>query len=317
MDIDIMVVLTSLIGLFSIMGIGVLSVKAKIIPSTITQNLSAILLKIALPCTVFASVATKEYDPAFVNDSLITIGLGFVILAGEAALALFLAKTVLRVQEGGQGVFAMVCTFCNNGFIGYPIIQSLFGTDGLALAVMYGLVINVMTYSMGIWLICRDKKTDGSGKKQKMGLRVVVFNNINIALVIGMIFYLGRIPVPNMLMLPVNHFANMTTPLSMFTTGAIMASSSIGSLLKDKDVYKAALMRLFLYPFLILSCLKLLPFVHQMVYYVISVTMMMPSPAIGTILADLHGGNKDLASKIVLFSSVCCVVTIPLMIMLL
>ncbi len=118
-------------------------------------------------------------------------------------------------------------------------------------------------------------------------------------------------------MLPVSHFANMTTPLSMFTTGAIMASSSIGSLLKDKDVYKASIVRLIVYPVLILTVLKHLPFVHQLVYYVVAVTMMMPAPAIGTILSDLYHGNRDLASKIVLFSSTCCVVTIPLLTMLL
>lgn len=317
MEVDIIVVFTSLLGLFSIMGVGALAVKTKIIPSTITQNLSSILLKITLPCTVFYSLVSKEYDPAFLKDSLVSMALCFVILILEAVLALFLASKVLHVQEGGRGVWAMACTFCNNGFIGYPIIQSLFGTDGLALAVMYGLVINVMTYSMGIWLVCRDAKSDGEKKKQKTGLRTMLFNNVNIGLLIGVIFYFGRIPVPDIVMVPVTHFGNMTTPLSMFTTGAIMASSTIGDLLKDKDVYKAAFVRLFFYPFLILSCLKMLPFVSQMVYYVVAVTMMMPSPAIATILSDMYGGNRDLAAKIVLFSSMLCMVTIPLMTMLL
>lgn len=317
LEIDIMVVFTSLIGLFLIMGTGVLAVKVKIIPATITQNLSTILLKITLPCTVIVSLVTKEYDPAFLEDSMVAVGLGFAILALEAVVALFLAKRVLHVREGGQGVWAMACTFCNNGFIGYPIIQSLFGTDGLALAVMYGLVINLMTYSLGIWLVCMDRKAGAPGEKQRIGLRTMVFNNVNIALVIGLVFYFGRINVPDIVMIPINHFANMTTPLSMFTTGAIMASSSIGNLMKDKDVYKAALVRLILYPILIMTCLKHLSFVHQLVYYVVAVTMMMPSPAIATILSDLHHGNRDLAAKIVLFSSTCCVVTIPLLIMLL
>lgn len=317
LEIDIIVVFTSLLGLFSIMGVGALAVKTKIIPATITQNLSAILLKITLPCTVIYSLVSKEYDPTFLNDSLVSMALCFTILIVEAVLALFLAKYVLHVREDGRGVWAMACTFCNNGFIGYPIIQSLFGTDGLALAVMYGLVINLLTYSLGIWLVCRDAKDDGTKEKQKTGLRTMVFNNVNIGLLIGVILYFGRIQLPNIIMVPITHFGNMTTPLSMFTTGAIMASSSIGTLLKDKDVYKAGFVRLILYPFLILTCLKHLPFVNQMVYYVVAVTMMMPSPAIATILSDMYDGNRDLAAKIVLFTSVLCMVTIPLLTMLL
>ncbi|MDO4491041.1 MAG: AEC family transporter [Lachnospiraceae bacterium] len=313
MNVDIAVVFSSLLGLFAIMGVGALAVKTKIIPSTITQNLSSILLKITLPCTVFYSLVSKEYDPTFLSDSLISMGLCFVILALEAVVALVLAKYVLHVREGGQGVWAMACTFCNNGFIGYPIIQSLFGTDGLALAVMYGLVINVMTYSLGIWLVCKDRKQEEAGEKQKTGLRTMLFNNINIGLLIGVIFYFGQIPVPEFVMVPITHFGNMTTPLSMFTTGAIMASSTIGTMLKDKDVYKAGLVRLVLFPILILTCLKHLPFVQPLVYMVIAVTMMMPSPAIATILSDMYHGNRDLAARIVLFSSLCCMITIPLL----
>lgn len=317
MEVNIAVVFTSLLGLFSIMGVGALAVKTKIIPPGITQNLSAILIKVTLPCTVFYSLVSKEYDPAFLNESLTAIGLGFAILFTEAAVSLLLANYVLHVQEGGRGVWAMACTFCNNGFIGYPIVQSLFGTDGLALAVMYGLVVNVLTYSLGIWMVCRDAKPDASGEKPKTGLRTMLFNNVNIGLLIGVIFYFGQIPVPRVVLVPITHFANMTTPLSMFTTGAIMASSSIGSLVKDKDVYKSALCRLILFPILILCCLRSLSFVSRMVYYVIAVTMMMPSPAIATILSDMYHGNRDLAAKIVLFSSMGCMITIPLLTMLL
>lgn len=318
MEVDFLVVFTSLVGLFLIMGVGFLSVKTNVIPGTITQNLSNILLKVSLPATVFYSVVSKEYDPAFFKEGLTAMGLCLVIYLAEAGVALILAKYVFHVQKGGQGVWAMTCTFCNNAFIGYPIIQALLGTDALALAAMYGLTINVLTYSLGIWLIAKDSRGEGKekGKAEKIGARTILFNNLNIALIIGLIFFFGRIPVPNFIMVPVTHFGNMTTPLSMFTTGAIMASSTIGNMFKDKDVYFAALVRLLLFPVLIITALKMTPVAHSLVYYMVCVTMMMPSPAVSTILCDLYGGNRNLASKVVLFSSIVCLVTIPLMTML-
>ncbi len=317
MGVDIAVVFTSLMGLFLIMGVGVVAVKTGILPGNATSYLSSILLKVTLPCTVFYSLVSKEYDPSFLGDSLITIGLGCVILLAEAVLSVILAKYIFRVQDGGKGVWSMACTFCNNGFIGYPVILSLFGTDGLALAVMYGLVVNVLTYSLGIWLVTRDSKEAAKAEKQKTGLRTMLFNNVNIGLFLGVIFYFGRIPVPEIAMVPIEHFSNMTTPLSLFATGAIMASSSIGNLFQDKDVYSAALIRLIVFPLLIMNGLKLLHLSNPLVYQVIAVTMMMPSPAIATILSDMYHGNRDLAAKIVLFSSVTCMISIPLLTMLL
>lgn len=312
MSVDISVVFTSLAGLFMIMGVGALAVKLKIIPSSITPHLSNVLIKITLPCTVFYSLISKDYDPSFLSDSLLCIVLCPIVLACGAVLSLFLAKHVFHVSPDGQGVWSMACTFCNNGFIGYPIVQSLFGTDGLALAVMYGLGINVLTYSLGIWLVRRDAKDKGN-KAMKTGLRTMLFNNINIGLALGMIFYFGQIPLPSIIELPIVQLNNMTTPLSMFTTGAIMASSTIGDLFKDKDVYTAALVRLIIYPVILLTILKHMPISNPLIYYMISVTMMMPSPAITTILSEMYHGNKNLASKIVLATSILCMVTIPLL----
>lgn len=321
MTVDIAVVLSSLAGLFLIMGTGMLAVRTKIISAEITPHLSNILIQIALPCTVFYSLAEKEYDPSFLEDSLITLGLGLTIIPACAMLAFFLAKYVFHVKKGGVGVWSMACTFCNNGFIGYPVIQSLFGTDGLALAVIYGLAVNLLTYSLGIWMISKDSApadvTAQGYETPRMGLRTLLFNNVNIALVSGMIVYFAGFPLPEIIMIPVEHFGNMTTPLSMFTTGAIMASSSVGGMMKDTDVYKAGLTRLVLFPVLILLVLKRLPIANQLIVYVVAVTMMMPSPAISTILSELYHGNKDLASRIVLFSSFLCVATIPVMTMLL
>ena len=65
MNLGFGVVFTNLLGLFIMIGVGFASVKTKIVPPSTSATLSAILLKITLPCTIFISLATKEYDPGF------------------------------------------------------------------------------------------------------------------------------------------------------------------------------------------------------------------------------------------------------------
>ena len=62
MQLDIGMVFSSLIGLFLLMGVGWVSVKAKIVPPSASAPMSSLLLKVTLPCTIFSSLATREFD---------------------------------------------------------------------------------------------------------------------------------------------------------------------------------------------------------------------------------------------------------------
>lgn len=72
MQLDIGMVFSSLIGLFLLMGVGWVSVKTKIVPPAASAPMSSLLLKVTLPCTIFSSLATREFDSAFLVDGVIT-----------------------------------------------------------------------------------------------------------------------------------------------------------------------------------------------------------------------------------------------------
>ena len=63
MQLDIGMVFSSLIGLFLLMGVGWVSVKTKIVPPAASAPMSSLLLKVTLPCTIFSSLATREFEP--------------------------------------------------------------------------------------------------------------------------------------------------------------------------------------------------------------------------------------------------------------
>ena len=80
MQLDIGMVFSSLIGLFLLMGVGWVSVKTKIVPPLPPPPpCPAFLLKVTLPCTIFSSLATREFDSAFLVDGVIIIVIGLVL----------------------------------------------------------------------------------------------------------------------------------------------------------------------------------------------------------------------------------------------
>ena len=154
-----MVVFSNLLGLFLLIGAGFLAARLRILPKEASPYFSALLIKITLPCTIFISLATKEYDPSFIKDSLLTLGIGLIAFPAMQLLGSAGAR-LLRVPEGKRGIWAYCCAYPNTGFMGFPICLALFGAEGLALAVIYNITFNIYVYSIGAMAIAGDGAGD-------------------------------------------------------------------------------------------------------------------------------------------------------------
>ena len=217
----------------------------------------------------------------------------------------------MKVPAGRRGIWSFGATFCNNGFMGFPVALALFGEEGLALAVMFGVPFNLLVYTLGVRMVCADCGTDA----QPVNLVRTLLSNINIALILSLIFYVGQIPLPEALMTPVTHLSNVTTPLSMFVTGMALASGKGAELFRDKDAYTATGMRLMVVPLLTWAVMCLLPLSNPLIASIVLITVAMPAPSVTTILAETYNGNRGLAAKIVFLTSLFCMITLPLVAM--
>ena len=332
MHLDFMVVFTNLLGLFLLIGAGFLAARLRILPKEASPYFSTLLLKITLPCTIFISLATKEYDPSFIKDSLLTLGIGLIVFPAMQFLGSAAAR-LLRVPEGKRGIWAYGCAYPNTGFMGFPICLALFGAEGLALAVIYNITFNIYVYSIGAMAIAGDGAGDAgdaagaasaSGSAGGQGapagrpsLKKVLFTGINFSVLLSLIFYFGRIPVPGPAVIPLTHLSNITTPLSMLITGIAIGQSRGAELFSDRDAWTASAARLLICPLLLFAVLSHLPIRNRMIVSVVSVIMGMPVPGVTTVLAETYHGNLSMAAKLSLLTNLLSMLTIPLICMLL
>ena len=312
MHLDFMVVFSSLMGLFVLIAAGVLIVRLDLVPPEASPYFSALLIKVAVPCTIFISLASREYDPSFVRDSILTVVTGMVVFPAVHYLGRFLGR-LLRIPKGKRGVWSFSCAYPNAGFMGFPVCLALFGAEGLALSVIYNIAFNIFVYSIGAMEIAED----AGAEAERPGLRKMFFNGINLSIVLSLIFYFCRIPVPEVAAAPITHLSNITTPLSMLITGMAIGRGRALDLITDRDAWTASAIRLLGCPLLLLAVLSLLPYPNRMVVLVTVVIMGMPVPGVTTVLAETYHGNVDLAAKISFLTNLLCMVTIPVICMLL
>ena len=300
-------------GLFLLIGVGFLAVRTGLVPAQASKPFSALLMKITLPATIFAAMI-RPFDADFMRLGASIFLLGAVLFPAYAALSLPLSR-LLRVPEGRRGMWCCCTTFCNNGFMGYPVAYALFGDEGLVLAVLLGIPFNLLVYSLGARMVCMDIPKDRPGAA--MSLRSVLLTPINFALVLSLIFYFAQLPVPTPILTPIQHLSNVTTPLSMFVTGMNLAQGKVGDVVRDRDAITASAVRLLVFPVLTWALIGLLPMLDTLVVGVTLIVMAMPAPAVSTIMAEQYGGNTQLGARIVFLSSLLCILTIPLVSLLL
>lgn len=308
-------VFSNLAGLFLLIAVGYGVVKFHILPVSSTKLLSNLLMKITLPATVFISLV-RPFDPTFIGEGILIIVLGTALFAIYGLFSL-LAVRLFHVAPGRRGVWIFSSMFSNNGFMGFPIALALFQEEGLALAVFLGIPFNLLAYTLGAKLMCMGHETDSSSAASTTSWRSILLTGVNCATVLGLIFYAAQISVPNIISAPLTHLSNITTPLSMLVTGMNLTESKVGDLLRNRDVFSVSFMRLIFLPLLTWGILEALPISNSLVIGVTLIIMAMPSPAITTILAESYHADKEFAAQSVFLSSLLCLISIPLISLLL
>lgn len=306
-------VFSNLAGLFLLMGVGYAAVKLRILPASSSKLLSNLLMKITLPATILVSLV-RPFDPDFIRDGAVMVVLGGALYALYGLLAAPAAR-LFRVPQGRRGAWIFSCMLSNNGFMGFPVALALFQEEGLALAVFLGIPFNLMAYTLGPKLMCMDHEPDDS--TPPLAWRSIVFTAVNFATVLGLAMYLLQLPLPSVVSTPLTHLSNITTPLSMLITGMNLTGGQVSDLLRDRDAFSVSFLRLIVFPVLTWGILGLLPIANPLVVGVTLIIMAMPAPAIGTILAESYHSDKEFAARAVFLSSLLCLITIPLISLLL
>lgn len=300
-------------GLFLLIAVGFLAVRLNVVPVQMSKPLSALLMKITLPATVFASLI-RPFDPSFLQLGATAILLSLVFFSLFTPLSLSLSR-LLRIPDGKRGMWCCCATFSNTGFMGFPIAYALFGDEGLVLAVLINIPFNFLLYSVGVWMVCKDAPRDGA--RGGFSPRAILLTPLNVGLMLGLVFYFAQLSVPEAIFTPIQHLSNVTTPLSMLVTGMNLAQGKVSDVLRDRDAITSSLTRLLVCPVIAWAIMRLIPGLDALVMGVTLVIMAMPSPAATPIIGEQYNGNVQLGARVVFLSSLLCIVTLPVISLLL
>lgn len=278
---------------------GAVCCKAGVFKPQDKSILSNILLYLVVPAMVIDSYLV-EFDPETFRNLLSAFGLSILALAIGLAVAVL---ATCRVAKENRAILRFACGFSNAAYMGFPLIKALFGSEGLLYASAFVTVFNTALWTIGYGIV------SGSASAKEIIHSIVTCPCI-LAVALGLVLYLGRVPVPEVLAGPIGTIGSMNTPLSMIITGATIASSDLKKLLQNKNLFLTLGLRLLVVPAAALAVFALLG-VSGMVPMVVLILEACPCVTITTVFAIRFHHDEELAAGAVVFSTLCSIITLP------
>lgn len=303
--------LTIIATLFLLMACGFFARKVKIIDDVASKRLSSLIIKIGQPMMIVAALVKAEFSYDNLKDGLLIVVIGLGLHAVMSVLAFSFCVGFKDLDERKITEFSLV--FTNAGFIGFPIMEALFGPKGLFLASFYVISFHLFIWSWGIAILAR-KRSD-----IKLTVRKIFINLGSVPCLIGVLIYMLAIPFPDFVMPAfivkfMSYLGDLCTPISVLITGALLATRTPKQIFGSGKIYYFSALKLLVIPAIVCVIAKLVGLPNDIVMFC-TVEAALPAAATITMFSELYGLNAGYASQTVGTSSLLSVGTLPLIIM--
>ena len=277
--------------LFILILCGVVIGKIKMVNEEGKGMLSNLLIYFVVPFMIINS-----YMSGYNAEILKNMGrmLFYSILTICIGMALSIGITFLMKKEV-RGIMRFATTFSNAAYMGFPLIQAMYGSEGVLYASVYVTVFNILLWTVGIVYV-----------SESMSFKELLKKIVTCPPII----FLARIPVADVLKDTFNVVGGMNTPLSMIITGITISQFPLLSILKDKRVYFTVILRMFIIPVI---CTMVMYLIHArgMVAVITIILEACPCAAITTLFAIKFGHDQKLAVGAVTLSTLISIITLP------
>lgn len=292
------IIISQVITLFLLIGVGFAARKTRILTSKRNKGLTDILLNITAPCMAVASFQFA-FSKALLHNAWIVL----IFAVAAHLIAILLGKLLFfKIPEATRKVLWFGMIFSNCGFMGFPIMESLFGKEGVFYTSIYVAVFNLFVWTYGVMIF--------TGKIDRRSLKNMLLNPSIIAVFCGAFIFLFSIKLPVPISQALQLLGAMTTPISMIVVGSMLADVEPASIFSGFSIYYGTILRLLVIPFLALGVLRWLN-IDGIVLGVCVLFLAMPIAALSVPLAEKYGGDASMASRIVFLSTIFSVFTIP------
>ncbi len=296
-----------IISLFVIVLVGYAMSKYKMLGEDAKVYFTRLVINISLPAQIVKAFVVNQ---GIVSNLEVIAVFGITVLAYAVYAVLgFIFNFVVRVPKGKRGTYLFMMMFGNVGFMGFPLIEAIYGEEALIYAVIFNVIFNLIVYSVGILMI--GKREDGMKINPKKLLNMPL-----ISAFVSIALYFAKIQLPEVIVNSLDFLGNVTTPVAMLILGITLAEMPLKELFDEWRIYLFTAVKLLIMPAVVIFLIRFLPVPSELVKGTIIILSAMPVATNATMLAIEYEGDMELTSKGIFFTTLLCMLSIPVVQML-
>lgn len=250
------IILYAIIPIFVVMALGFFSGKAGAFSGQDARVLNKVVLNYALPCALFVSIVKANRAMLAVDAKLSVIT--FVVLTAAFLLVYFIFKMLKGNTPADAAIAALVSGSPTIGFLGFAVLQPIFGTSatvGLVIAIV-AIEVNAVGIPLGLWLLNRAQMSKGSTQNgaQKTNPFIPMWNALKQpvawAPILAVVLVLVGVKWPASLDPSFTLMSGANASLACFAAGITLSSVKVSL---NGQVWLGAFLRLILTPLIVLA----------------------------------------------------------------
>ncbi|WP_296259214.1 AEC family transporter [uncultured Phocaeicola sp.] len=297
-------IVTQMIILFIIVIIGYFLSKKKMMDADFDRKLSVLVINVTCPSLILSSVMGDTLpDKGFILPLLVVGFATYAILIGEA----FILPRFLPVKMSERGIYSFMLAFGNVGFIGYPIVASIFGANAVFYACILNFPSTLLIFVFGTLFI------SGGESKIRFDWRTLYCPAMIASYLSILIVVTGWTP-PKVLSTPFTLLGNITVPAALLIVGSAIAQVPIRRMFGNTAIYLMSALRLVLIPLLILYISRLCR-IEETIANINAVLAAMPVASYGTLFCIQYEKGEVIMAEGTFITTLLSVVSIPVLTM--
>ena len=317
--------------LFIMMLPGIIMKKCKLSTDGLGKGISNLVLYIAQPALVFMAYV-RPFDMEILKNSLVVL---LVSIAMHAVFAVVSVLVFKRAEDSARRMLNFATVFSNAAFMGIPLIDAVLGSEATIYATVYNITFNIFLWSLGVYFCSanRDMDKDGDIDTKKESFAIVLsslkkafLHPVTIAAFLGILVFLfslgerfADVYVWEVATESLTMLKGLVAPLAMVVIGLRLADINFKGFFNDVYMYLFIALRHFILPLvtiLMIALVKLMGVnVGDTVYMVLVIMAATPAATSATMFAEKFDCDAAYVSKLVAFSTILSIASMPLVVM--
>ena len=295
---EALLVLNQIAIMFIFIAVGYILRAVNLIPEEGGKTLGNILVYAVVPCVIINAFMIER-----TNETIQALGWSFLLAVAGLLISIIVSAIVFHKNPAAN----FSAAFSNAAFIGIPLITGVLGSEYVIYVTGMVILVNVLQFTYGQYVL--------SPKQNQINIKSLLLNPLVIATILGIIIFFSQVPIPDIVKKSVSGISGLNSPLAMFVLGIYLRGVPLKQLFTNLKSYIISLFRLIIIPLLVLAAFYFIPCANEIK---IATLICMAAPVGSNVVVFSAKNGIDTKEGIiyVLVSTILCIITLPLFMLL-